>query len=242
MAKYELEKLLSGNPYPGRGIIIGASADGKSALIAYFIMGRGVNSRNRVFELFEGGMRTKAFDESKVVDPSLIIYNPYLSLPGVDIITNGDQTNTVYDRIKAYPGDTCAFSKALAAREFEPDAPNFTPRISGIARYDFANKKFDYSLSILKSNGTPDVCNRFTFDYTPVPGAGHFIHTYKGDGSPLPSFEGEPEEVALPATAGELAELIWKNLNADNKVSLYVRGVDLANESAACEIVYNKNE
>ena len=242
MAKYDLKKLLSENPYPGRGIIIGASADGKSAMIAYFIMGRSANSRNRVFESFDGGMRTKAFDESKVVDPSLIIYNPYLALPAIDIITNGDQTNTIYDYIKANPADTCAFSKALSAREFEPDAPNYTPRISGIARYDFVNKRFNYSLSILKSDGTPDVCNRFTFDYTPSAGIGHFIHTYKCDGNPLPSFEGEPEEVALPSSPKEFADLIWENLNADNKVSLFVRGVDLANETDACEIIYNKNE
>ena len=240
MAKYDLKKLLSENTYPGRGIIIGASANGKSALIAYFIMGRSVNSRNRVFEAFEGGMRTRAFDESKVVDPSLIIYNPYLSLPGIDIITNGDQTNTIYDRIKAYPGAQSAFSEALATREFEPDAPNYTPRISGIARYDFANKTFGYSLSILKSNGTPDVCNRFTFDYAPQPGTGHFIHTYKCDGNPIPSFEGEPEEVGLPDTAKELAKLVWDNLNADNKVSLYVREVPLC----GCEptaLIINKN-
>ncbi|MBR0230652.1 MAG: IMP cyclohydrolase [Clostridia bacterium] len=240
MAKYDLKKLLSENTYPGRGIIIGASASGKSALIAYFIMGRSANSRNRVFEAFEGGMRTKAFDESKVVDPSLIIYNPYLSLPGTDIITNGDQTNTIYDRIKAYPGAKSAFSEALATREFEPDAPNFTPRISGIARYDFADKSFDYSLSILKSNGTPDVCNRFTFDYAPAAGTGHFIHTYKCDGNPIPSFEGEPEEVGLPDTAEELAKLVWENLNEDNKVSLYVREVPLC----GCEptaLIINKN-
>ena len=241
MAKYDLKKLLSENLYPGRGIIIGASADGNSAMIAYFIMGRSVNSRNRVFETFGGGMRTKAFDESKVVDPSLIIYNPYLSLPGVDIITNGDQTDTIYGFVKAHPDDSCAFSKALATREFEPDAPNYTPRISGIARYDFDNKTFNYSLSILKSNGTPDVCNRFTFDYTPVPGIGHFIHTYKGDGSPLPSFEGEPEEVSLPSNCKDLADLIWENLNAENKVSLFVRAVDLST-NISCAFVYNKNE
>lgn len=242
MAKFDLKKLLSENPYPGRGIIIGASADGKNAMIAYFIMGRSVNSRNRVFESFKDGMRTKAFDESKVVDPSLIIYNPYLALPGVDIITNGDQTNTIYDFIKANPTDTCAFSKALATREFEPDSPNYTPRISGIARYDFDNKRFNYSLSILKSDGTPDVCNRFTFDYTPVDGIGHFIHTYKCDGNPLPSFEGEPEEVALPSTAKELADIVWENLNTDNKVSLFVRSVDLSAPNTACEFIYNKNK
>ncbi len=240
MAKFDLKKLLSENPYPGRGIIIGASADGKKALIAYFIMGRSVNSRNRVFEAFDGGMRTKAFDESKVVDPSLIIYNPYLALPEIDIITNGDQTNTIYDFIKANPEDTCAFSKALATREFEPDAPNYTPRISGIAYYCNSCKKFTYSLSILKSNGTPDVCDRFTFDYTPVAGIGHFIHTYKCDGNPLPSFEGEPEEVDLPNTAKEFAALVWENLNEDNKVSLLVRSVPLDGGKPE-QIIINKN-
>ena len=242
MAKYDLKKLLSENPYPGRGIVIGASASGKKALIAYFIMGRSVNSRNRVFEMFDGGMRTRAFDESKVVDPSLIIYNPYLSLPGIDIITNGDQTNTIYDRIRACPDAVSAFSEALATRAFEPDAPNYTPRISGIARYDYENRSFNYSLSILKSNGTPDVCNRFTFDYAPAAGTGHFIHTYKGDGSPLPSFEGEPEEIALPENAKELGELIWESLNEDNKVSLFVREVDLSSPDAACGLIYNKNK
>ncbi|MBO4452685.1 MAG: IMP cyclohydrolase [Clostridia bacterium] len=242
MAKFDIAKLLRGNAYPGRGIVIGMSQDGKQAFIAYFIMGRSVNSRNRVFESFKGGMRTRAFDESKVVDPSLIIYNPYLSLPGIDIITNGDQTNTIYDFIKADPSDPRAFSKALATREFEPDAPNYTPRISGIARYDFDNEKFDYSLSVLKSNGTPDVCNRFTFDYAPVPGIGHFIHTYKCDGDPLPSFEGEPEEIALPGTPKELADLLWENLDADNKVSLFVRAVDLTAQDNVCEFIYNKNE
>lgn len=240
MAEFDLKKLLSENPYPGRGIIIGASADGKKALIAYFIMGRSVNSRNRVFEAFDGGMRTKAFDESKVVDPSLIIYNPYLALPAVDIITNGDQTNTIYDFIKAHPEDTCAFSKALATREFEPDAPNYTPRISGIAYYCTPRKTFTYSLSILKSNGTPDVCDRFTFDYTPVAGIGHFIHTYKCDGNPLPSFEGEPEEVELPKTAKEFASLVWENLNEDNKVSLLVRSVPLDGGKPE-QIIMNKN-
>ena len=241
MAKFELKKLLSENTYPGRGIVIGASADGKSALIAYFIMGRSVNSRNRVFEAFDGGMRTKAFDESKVVDPSLIIYNPYLKLGDIDIVTNGDQTNTIYDHIKAHPGDRSAFADALATRRFEPDAPNYTPRISGICRYDFAAKAFTYALSILKSDGTPDVCNRFTFEYAPKAGVGHFIHTYKCDDSPIPSFEGEPEEVALPNTAEELAELVWSNLNADNKVSLFIRGVPL-DGGKPTDIIINKNK
>ena len=241
MAKFELESLLANNTYPGRGIVVGLSADKKTALFAYFIMGRSVNSRNRVFEEFEGGMRTKAFDESKVVDPSLIIYNPYLKIGDIDIITNGDQTDTIYDFIKKDPSDTAAFAKALATREFEPDAPNFTPRISGILYYDVKNKSFKYSLSILKSGSTPEICNRFFFDYTPEAGVGHFIHTYLHDGNPIPSFEGEPEEVALPNTAKELADLVWNNLNEDNKVSLIVRGVSL--ETGAAEnIIINKNK
>ena len=241
MAKFELESLLSNNTYPGRGIVVGLSADKKTALFAYFIMGRSVNSRNRVFEEFEGGMRTKAFDESKVVDPSLIIYNPYLKIGDIDIITNGDQTDTVYNFIKNDPTDSAAFCKALSTREFEPDAPNFTPRISGILYYDFKKKSFKYSLSILKSGSTPEICNRFFFDYTPEAGVGHFIHTYLHDGNPIPSFCGEPEEVALPDTAEELADLVWNNLNEDNKVSLIVRGVSLETGEART-IIINKNK
>ena len=242
MAKFDLKDLLSQNSYPGRGIIIGASANGKSALIAYFIMGRSVNSRNRVFETFNGGMRTKAFDESLMADPSLIIYNPYLSAANgnIDIVTNGDQTNTIYDFINDLPEDRCAFSKALSTREFEPDKPNYTPRISGIAYYSFPREAFSYSLSILKSDGTPDVCNRYTFDYTPKAGIGHFIHTYKCDGNPIPSFEGEPEEVSLPNTARELADIVWENLNQDNKVSLFVREVPL-DGGKPVQIIINKN-
>lgn len=235
MAMFDLCKLLSENSYPGRGIVIGKSADGKKALMAYFIMGRSENSRNRVFEAFEGGMRTKAFDESKLSDPSLIIYNPYLSLDGVDIITNGDQTNTVYDFMK----EGKSFEEALETREFEPDAPNFTPRISGVMYYSENN--FTYKLSILKSaNGNPDVCHRFFYNYLPLDGIGHFIHTYKCDGNPIPSFYGEPEEVALPNTAEELSELIWKNLNCDNKVSLVVRETAL-DGTGSRQIITNKN-
>ena len=236
MALFDLKTLLSENSYPGRGIVIGASADGKKAMIAYFIMGRSENSRNRIFERFDGGMRTKAFDESKLSDPSLIIYNPYLSLPNVDIITNGDQTNTVYDFVKI--GKT--FDEALKTREFEPDAPNYTPRISGIINYE--GKAFSYKLSILKSaNGDPSVCNRFYYEYEPRCGIGHFIHTYKCDGNPIPSFYGEPEEVELPNTAKELADLVWENLNCDNKVSLFVRSVSLETGEAE-EIIINKNK
>ena len=234
MALFDLKTLLSENSYPGRGIVIGKSADGKSAMFAYFIMGRSENSRNRIFERFDGGMRTKAFDESKLSDPSLIIYNPYLSIGDVDIITNGDQTDTVYDFLK----DGNTFEDALATREFEPD---FTPRISGVMQYDFDNADFTYKLSILKSaNGNPEVCNRFYYSYKPLDGVGHFIHTYKCDGNPIPSFYGEPEEVSLPNTAQELADLCWSNLNEDNKVSLFVRCVPL-DGSDATEIIINKN-
>ena len=243
MALYDLKTLLSENTYPGRGIVIGQSADGKNAMIAYFIMGRSVNSRNRVFEAFEGGMRTKAYDESKLSDPSLIIYNPYLSTAdgNIDIITNGDQTNTVYDYINTNGEDGAAFVKALYQREFEPDAPNYTPRISGILHYAFPGKTFHYEMSILKSaNGDPSACNRYFYSYTPRAGIGHFIHTYRCDGDPIPSFYGEPEEVSLPNTAQELATLVWENLNEDNKVSLFVRSVPL-DGSAATQIIVNKN-
>lgn len=243
MALFDLKTLLSENSYPGRGIVIGQSADGKNAMIAYFIMGRSVNSRNRVFEAFDGGMRTKAYDESKLSDPSLIIYNPYLSSAGgnIDIITNGDQTNTIYDYINENGDDGAAFMKSLHLREFEPDAPNFTPRISGILQYAFPGNTFHYEMSILKSaNGDSAVCNRYFYSYSPRAGIGHFIHTYRCDGDPIPSFYGEPEEVALPNTAQELAELVWENLNEDNKVSLFVRSVPL-DGSPATQIIINKN-
>ena len=239
MALYDLATLLSENTYPGRGIVIGQSQDGKSAMIAYFIMGRSENSRNRVFERFDGGMRTRAFDESKLSDPTLIIYNPYLEAQkgSVDIVTNGDQTNTVYDFIERGEG----FEDALMTREFEPDAPNYTPRISGICYYHKAEKTFTYALSILKSaNGDPSVCNRYFYRYTPRAGIGHFIHTYKCDGNPIPSFYGEGEEISLPNTAEELAELVWSNLNEANKVSLFVRCIPL-DGSAPREIIINKN-
>ncbi len=242
MALYDLKKLLSENTYPGRGIVIGKSADGKKAMIAYFIMGRSVNSRNRIFEKHEFGMRTKAYDESKLSDPHLIIYNPYLFLENVDIITNGDQTDTVYNYIKENGDDGYAFEKALRTREFEDDVPNFTPRISGICHYDKANCDFSYKMSILKSrNGDGSVCNRFSFDYGAVRGIGHFIHTYKCDGNPIPSFYGEPEEVEMPNTAKELADICWSNLNEDNKVSLFVRTVCLESGEAE-EIIINKNK
>ncbi len=231
----ELKDLLSSNTYPGRGIVIGQSADGKQAMIAYFIMGRSENSRNRIFEKFDGGMCTKAFDESKLVDPSLIIYNPFLQREGVDIVTNGDQTDTIYNAMAE--GKT--FEDALMTREFEPDCPNYTPRISGVVYY--GDNDFTYSLSILKSAfGNPEVCNRYFYRYAPMKGIGHFIHTYESDGNPIPSFYGEPEVVRLPNTAEELAELVWKNLNVDNKVSLLIRTVPL-NGDQPSEIIINKN-
>ena len=235
----DLAKLLAENSYPGRGIVVGKSADGKNAMIAYFIMGRSENSRNRIFERFDGGMRTKAFDESKLSDPSLIIYNPYLAVnKSIDVITNGDQTNTVYDFIK----DQKTFEDALMTREFEPDAPNFTPRISGVLYYCFPRNVFTYKLSILKSaDGNPDACNRYFYNYEALDGIGHFIHTYKCDGNPIPSFYGEPEKVALPNTAEELSELVWNNLNEANKVSLFIRVVPL-DGSEPTEIITNKNK
>ena len=237
-----IKDLLVSNSYPGRGIIIGKSADGKSAMFAYFIMGRSSNSRNRIFERYEGGMRTKAFDESKLVDPSLIIYNPYLECGNSDIITNGDQTDTIYNYIKENGDDGYSFDKALYTREFEPDNPNYTPRISGIINYKFEQKDFDYKLSILKScDGNPEVCNRYFYGYSPMSGLGHFIHTYECDGNPIPSFYGEPEMVKLPNTAEELADLVWNNLNEDNKVSLFVRVVPLDGTKAQ-EIIINKNK
>ncbi len=236
MSLFNLKSLLSENSYPGRGIVVGKSSDGSKALVAYFIMGRSVNSRNRIFETFKGGMRTKAFDESKLTDPSLIIYNPYLSFDNIDIITNGDQTDTIYNALKE--GKT--FEEALRTREFEPDFPNFTPRISGILYY--GNNDFNYKLSILKSaNGRPEICNRFFYEYGAKKGIGHFIHTYKCDGNPIPSFYGEPEEVEMPSNAEELADLVWSILNEDNKVSLYVREVTLSTGEAR-EIVINKNK
>jgi len=244
MAMFDLKSLLSENSYPGRGIVIGKSADGKSALIAYFIMGRSENSRNRIFERFDGGMRTKAFDESKLSDPHLIIYNPYLSAQGgnIDIITNGDQTNTIFDYINE-ADHSFGFEAACDVREFEDDAPNFTPRISGILYYNFHESTFAYKMSILKSaNGRGGSCRRYYFNYNaPETGVGHFIHTYKCDGSPIPSFFGEPEEVAMPNTAEELAELCWNNLNEANKVSLFVRQIPL-DGSEATEIIINKNK
>ena len=241
MALYDLKTLLEENSYPGRGIVIGKSADGKNAMIAYFIMGRSENSRNRVFERFEGGMRTKAYDESKLSDPSLIIYNPYLQKGDVDIVTNGDQTNTVYDFIVAEPENANAFEDALRTREFEPDHPNYTPRISGICYYCFPKNEFTYKLSILKSaNGRPEVCNRYFYEYKALSGVGHFIHTYVTDGNPIPTFQGEPERVSIPSDIDEFTNDIWTNLDNANKISLYVRYIDLASGKTETRMI-NKN-
>ena len=238
----QIKDLLVNNSYPGRGIIVGKSKDGKSAMIAYFIMGRSTNSRNRIFERFDGGMRTKAFDESKLVDPSLIIYNPFLECGKCDIVTNGDQTDTVFNYIKEFGDDGYAFEKSLHTREFEPDHPNYTPRISAILNYGEKATDFRYKLSILKSSdGNPEVCDRYFYSYAPISGLGHFIHTYECDGNPIPSFYGEPERVEMPNTAEELADVVWQNLNEDNKVSLFVRVVSLIDGTVQEQII-NKNK
>ena len=219
----DIVEYLRGNPYPGRGILLGRSADGKSAVIAYFIMGRSVNSRNRVFEETADGIRTRAFDESKMTDPSLVIYHPVRRMDnGITIVTNGDQTDTLRDHIL----QGHCYRHALNTRTFEPDGPNYTPRISGVVKPDGS-----YSRSILKSlDGDPSCCCRYFYEYdAPKAGTGHFIHTYEGDGDPLPSFEGEPRRAAITAPDAEtLAGELWPALNEDNKVSLFVRYIDLS--------------
>ncbi len=237
MIKLDIAKELSSNAYPGRGIIIGKSNCGKYAVTAYFIMGRSENSRNRVFVEDGDGIRTQAFDPSKLTDPHLIIYAPVRVLGNKLIVTNGDQTDTIYDLMDKQQ----TFEQSLRTREFEDDAPNFTPRISGILHFEDGG--FNYAMSILKSaNGNPDSCQRYTFSYSnPVNGEGRFIHTYMGDGNPLPSFEGEPTLVGISGNIDEFTDMIWNNLNADNKVSLFVRFVDLATGKAETRIV-NKNK
>ena len=218
-----LKQELSTNSYPGRGIVIGRSADGKSAVTAYFIMGRSSNSRNRVFVKEGEGIRTQAFDPSKLEDPSLIIYAAQRKYENKLILTNGNQTDTVYEGLK---NNKC-FKCSLESREFEPDAPNFTPRISGMLTFD--DKDFTYEMSILKSaDEKGSACNRYTFSYAALPGLGHFLHTYVGDGSPLPTFQGEPERVAIPDDIDEFTSTLWDALNHDNRISLYVRYTDLA--------------
>lgn len=237
MNAVSLEKELKENSYPGRGIIIGRSADGTKAVTAYFIMGRSENSRNRVFVEDGAGIRTQAFDPSKLVDPSLIIYAPVRVLGNKTIVTNGDQTDTIFELMDKQ----MTFEQALRTREFEPDAPNYTPRISGIMHIE--DGKYSYAMSILKSNnGDPSSCNRYTFAYNDCPaGEGRFIHTYKCDGNPLPSFEGEPKIVSIPDDMEAFTETIWSSLNEDNKVSLFVRYIDIATGEFTSKIV-NKNQ
>ena len=236
MKMLSLEQELRENAYPGRGIVIGRSADGKSAVTSYFIIGRSSNSRNRVFVTEGEGIRTEAFDPSKLEDPSLIIYAPVRVLGNKTIVTNGDQTDTIYEGMDKQ----LTFEQSLRSREFEPDAPNYTPRISGVMHVE--GGKFNYAMSILTSNnGNPSQCNRYTFAYNNVvAGEGHFIHTYMHDGNPLPSFEGEPKLVSIPNDIDEFTDMLWTNLNEDNKVSLFVRYIDIETGAYETKIV-NKN-
>lgn len=232
-----LETELKGNSYPGRGIVIGKSKDGNYAVTAYFIMGRSENSRNRIFVEDGEGIRTQAYDPSKLSDPSLIIYAPVRVLGNKTIVTNGDQTDTIYELMDKQQ----TFEQSLRTREFEPDAPNYTPRISGIMHVGHGS--YNYAMSILKSsNGNPKSCSRYTFAYeNPLDGEGHFIHTYMGDGNPLPSFEGEPKLVGIDGNIDEFADKIWNSLNEDNKVSLFVRYIDIKSGGYESRI-YNKNK
>ena len=232
----QLDKELRENAYPGRGIVIGRSGDGTKAVTAYFIMGRSSNSRNRVFVPEGEGIRTQAFDPSRLEDPSLIIYAPVRVLGNKTIVTNGDQTDTIYEGMDSQ----LTFEQSLRSREFEPDAPNYTPRISGIMHIE--NGKYNYAMSILKSDeGDPSCCIRNTFAYeNPRAGEGRFIHTYMQDGNPLPSFQGEPRKVAIEGDIDSFTEKIWNALNEDNKVSLFVRFIDIATGKYETRIV-NKN-
>lgn len=232
-----LEMELKANSYPGRGIVIGKSKDNKYAVAAYFIMGRSENSRNRIFVEDNGGIRTEAFDASKLTDPSLIIYSPVKVLGNITIITNGDQTDTIYEGL----AKNLTFEQSLKTREFEPDAPNYTPRISSLMHIE--DGKFNYAMSILKSdNGNPNSCNRFTFTYSnPVAGEGHFIHTYMHDANPLPSFEGEPRLVEIENDINNFASLIWNSLNEENKISLFVRFINIETKEEETVII-NKNK
>ena len=236
MQKIKLEEELKQNAYPGRGIVIGRSADGKYAVTAYFIMGRSVNSRNRIFVEDKEGIRTQAFDPSKLEDPSLIIYAPVRVLGKRTIVTNGDQTDTIYEGLQK----GLTFEQSLRSREFEPDGPNYTPRISGIL--EVADGKFSYAMSLLKSDDQdPSSCLRHTFTYeNPKAGEGRFLHTYLHDGSPLPSFEGEPKKVELAGGIDAFTQMLWESLNEENKVSLFVRYLDI--QSGAWETrIRNKN-
>ena len=237
MNMLSLEQELKNNAYPGRGIVIGKSEDGKTAVTAYFIMGRSSNSRNRVFVEEGQGIRTEAFDPSKLEDPSLIIYAPVRVLGNRTIVTNGDQTDTIYDGMDK----ELTFEQSLRCREFEPDAPNYTPRISGVMHVE--GGKYDFAMSILKSNnGNPDCCDRYTYTYdNPVAGEGRFIHTYMHDGNPLPSFEGEPKLVGISNDIDEFTNMVWTSLNEENKVSLFVRFIDIATGNYETRII-NKNK
>ena len=237
MEKRELGQELSRTTYPGRGIVIGRSEDGVHAVIAYFIMGRSENSRNRIFVEDGEGIRTEAFDPSKMEDPSLIIYAPVRVLGNKTIVTNGDQTDTIYEGLDQQK----TFEQSLRSRTYEPDEPNYTPRISGVLH--FIEGKFNYAMSILKSdNGNPDSVNRFTFAYeNPIAGEGRFLHTYEGDGNPLPSFEGEPTRVEIKGGIDEFTSAVWESLNADNKVSLFTRYINIATGEYETRIV-NKNQ
>lgn len=232
-----LEQELKSNAYPGRGIVIGETPNGKYAVTAYFIMGRSSNSRNRIFVQEGEGIRTQAFDPSKLEDPSLIIYAPVRVLGNKTIVTNGDQTDTIYEGMDKQ----LTFEQSLRSREFEPDAPNYTPRISGILHVE--SGRYSYAMSILKSNhGDPSSCLRFTYAFEkPLPGEGRFIHTYMHDGDPLPSFSGEPKPVETLDNIDEFTEMIWNSLNEENKVSLFVRYIDIATGRYETRIV-NKNQ
>jgi len=232
-----LKEELANNVYPGRGIVIGKTPNGKYAVTAYFIMGRSSNSRNRVFVEDGQGIRTQAFDPSKLEDPSLIIYAPVRVLGNKTIVTNGDQTDTIYEGMDKQ----LTFEQSLRSREFEPDGPNYTPRISGVMHIE--NGGYNYAMSILKSNnGNPESCNRYTFAYeNPVAGEGHFIHTYMHDGNPLPSFEGEPKLVDMMDDMEAFTEMLWENLNEENKVSLFVRYINIATGQYTTKII-NKNK
>ena len=237
MDMISLAQELQENAYPGRGIVLGRSEDGTKAVAAYFIMGRSENSRNRIFVEEGEGIRTQAYDPSKLTDPSLIIYAPVRVLGHRTIVTNGDQTDTVYEGMEK----GLTFEQSLRSREFEPDAPNYTPRISGLMELE--NGGYSYSLSILKSNnGDPACCNRYTFSYENcAAGEGHFIHTYLHDGNPIPSFEGEPKLVAIPDDMEKFTNMLWNNLNPENKVSLFVRYIDIATGRYET-VIKNKNQ
>ncbi len=232
----EIGELLKSNTYPGRGIVIGKSEDGKNAVSAYFIMGRSENSRNRVFTVKDGDVYTEPFDYAKVSDPSLIIYSAIRTVNNKLIVTNGDQTDTIYDAI-AKGGD---MRDALRTREFEPDAPNLTPRISGVI--DFSDGDFTYEMSILKSaDAEGTACNRYFYEYSAINGLGHFIHTYVCDGNPIPTFQGEPERVKIPSDIDEFTNTVWTSLNENNKISLYVIYTNLENGHRETRLI-NKNK